>query len=343
MNLKDLCIKLAEIRGTSGDEFAAGESIKNIVSPYMDMQIDKLGNLVGQFNPNGKGCKILLDAHIDQVGMIVRAVDDKGFILFDKLGGIDERVLVGSEVIIHGKTELFSVVCSIPPHLSSGDNDALKATKMAIDIGYDKNQSETLVEIGDRITFDYTAQEMLNDNICSAALDNRAGVAAIIALMPYLQKTVKNCTVMVQFSSQEEVGCRGAKTACYGLEPDYAIVVDVGFGYNSNCKADETIKLGEGTSIGISPVLDRQLGKELVNLAKERDIKYQHDIMSGGTGTNADNISINGSGVKTALLSIPLKNMHTAVEVINVNDVLATSMLMLSFIEKKEAEYDANA
>lgn len=343
MNIKELFKILAQMKATAGDEYYACESIKKIVSPYVDMQIDKLGNLIGCFNPEGKGCKILLDAHIDQVGMIVRGIDDKGFILFDKLGGIDERVLVGSEVIVHGKKNLKGVVCSTPPHLSTSDNETLKATKMAIDIGYDKTQSNSLVQIGDRITFNYALHELLNDNVSTISLDNRAGVATLISLMPNLDEILKNCSVTIQFSSQEEVGCRGAKAAVYGTEPEYAIVVDVGFGYNANCNADETIKLGEGVSIGISPILDRGFTQELVQLAKAAGIEYQHDVMSGGTGTNADNISINGSGVKTALLSIPLRNMHTAVEVVNVHDVIDTSSLILNFISQKEKEYDTNA
>ncbi|MFI3141586.1 MAG: M20/M25/M40 family metallo-hydrolase [Clostridia bacterium] len=343
MKLKDLCEIFTCLSATAGDEFDACNYIAKYVSPYITMKTTKLGSLVGQINPEGKGPHILIDAHIDQVGLIVRGIDEKGFILFDKLGGIDERVLVGSEVIVRGKEYLYGIVCSVPPHLSDDSDKTLKANKMAIDIGYDKAQSEKLVEIGDRVILNSYLSSLLGDKLTSPALDDRSAMAAIVQMLPHFYDELKHCKVTIVFSSQEEVGCRGAKTALYGLEPDYAIAIDVGFGYNNNCKADETIKLGGGVSIGISPVLDRKLGKELVELCKEYGLKYQHDVMPGRTGTNADEISIAGAGVKTALLSIPLRNMHTAVEVVSEKDLSAAGTLFYSFIMKKEAEFDERA
>ncbi len=340
MKIKDLCDLFTSLPATAGDEFDACDYIANYVSPYISMKKTKLGSLVGQINPNGKGAHILIDAHIDQIGLIVRGIDEKGFILFDKLGGVDERVLVGSEVIVHGKKGLYGIICSVPPHLSDDADKTLKANKMAIDIGYDKAQSEQLVEIGDRVILDSHLSSLLGNKLTSGALDDRSAIATIVQTLPHFYDTIKHCKVTIVFSSQEEVGGSGAKTAMYGLEPDYAIAVDVGFGYNNNCKADETIKLGGGVSIGISPILDRKLGKELVGLCKEHGLAYQHDVMPRTTGTNADHISISGGGVKTALLSIPLRNMHTAVEVVNERDIEHTGTLIYSFIMKKEAEFD---
>ena len=145
----------------------------------------------------------------------------------------------------------------------------------------------------------------------------------------------------MQFSAQEEVGGSGAKTAAYTADSDVAIVVDVGFGSDVYCDKTETNTLSKGPSIGISPTLDRVLGKELSCIAKDNGIPFQHDVMSGRTGTNADQINISRGGVKTALLSIPLRYMHTQVEVIDTKDVEYTAELIAAYILKKEAELDA--
>lgn len=341
MNLKQLCFSLAEKNGSSGDEREVAEFARELLSEYMDAKIDRLGSVRGTMGD--KGTHILLDAHIDQIGMVVRNIDEKGFLLIDKVGGTDLRVLTGAEVIVHGKEELFGIICSVPPHLQKGDSskENLDIKTMAVDIGYDKAAAESLVEIGDRITIRSTQHELLGDKIASPAFDDRCCMAAIVRALEMTKGQLNNIRVSVLFSTQEETSGSGAKTGAFALMPDYAIAVDVGFGDDAYTDKTQTINLGGGASIGISPTLDRDLTHELVSICKEKDIPYQHDVMGGRTGTNADSINIAGCGVKTALLSVPLRYMHTGNEIISVSDVECTAKIIAEYLLKKEAECNA--
>lgn len=341
MNLKKVCFELAASVGTSGDEVEACEKAKEYLSEYMPCKIDRLGSVIGS-SGDGK-VHILLDAHIDQIGLVVRGIDEKGFILVDKVGGMDLRILTGAEVIVHGKEDLFGVICSVPPHLQSKDDgkESLDLKKMAVDIGYSKEKAEELVSIGDRITMRNSQHELLNENISSSAFDDRCSVAAVLRALEITKGRLSNIKLTVLFSTQEETSGSGAKAGAFSAMPDYAIAVDVGFGDDPYTDKTQTIELGKGPSIGISPTLDRALTKELVEIAKSNNIPYQHDVMGGRTGTNADSITTTGCGVKTALLSIPLRYMHTANEIINVDDIENTAELIAEFLLKKEAEANA--
>lgn len=342
MKTDELCFFLASAIGTSGDEADSCEKAKQCLSKYMSVKTDRLSNLTGTLNEDGK-VHILLDAHIDRIGLVVRGIDDNGFIQIDKIGGVDPRVLVGSEVLIFAKKTLKGVVCSTPPHLlkSSDKKSSIDISSLSVDVGMTKEEVEEIVEISDRAVVCSNQLRLLGNRISSAALDDRCGVAAIILALEMVHDKLKNVKLSVALTAQEEVGGSGAQTAAYQLNPDYAIAVDVGFGGDIHTPKSETIELSKGTSIGISPVLDRELMKELVSLAKKNNIKYQHDIMPSRTGTNADKICISKGGIKTALLSIPLRNMHTAVEVIDTEDVESTAKLIAAFILAKEEEYNA--
>ncbi len=339
MDIKKLCFDLAEKVGTSGDEREAALFAKAELEKYMDAEIDALGNVVGRCG-SGKA-HILLDAHIDQIGLVVSGIDDKGFILVDKVGGPDERILIGSEVYVHGKETLFGVVCSTPPHLLTAEDKkaGVDIKRMAVDVGLSKEEAEKIIEIGDRITLKSYQCELLGDNIASGAFDDRCSVAVILRALEMVKGKVDNLTLTVLFSVQEETGGSGAKTGSFASMPDYAIAVDVGFGDDPYTEKSSTVSLGKGPSIGISPTLDRAFTNELKEICKEKNIPYQHDVMGGRTGTNADSINNTGKGVRTALLSVPLRYMHTGIEVINMQDTENIARLIAEYLLKKEAEY----
>lgn len=341
MDIKELCFSLSEKNGTSGDETAACEYAKKLLSEYMTTEIDVLGNVVGTMGD--KGVHILLDAHIDQIGLVVRHIDEKGFLLVDKVGGPDLRVLTGAEVTVHGKEELFGVISSVPPHLQKGDNknESLDLKTMAVDIGMNKESAESLVSIGDRITLKNTQLELLGDRIASPSFDDRCCVAVILRALELTKSKLNNIKVSVLFSSQEETSGSGAKTGSFSLMPDYAIALDVGFGDDPYTDKAQTIALGKGPSIGISPTLDREFTKELKELCITKDIPFQHDVMGGRTGTNADSINNTGRGIKTALLSVPLRYMHTGCEVVSLFDIESTAKLLAEYLLKKESECNA--
>ncbi len=342
MTEKELCLSLCEVYGTPGDEIEIAKKAQDILSQYMKTEIDTLGNVIAKFNEGGK-TKIVLEAHMDRVGLVVRGIDEKGFLLIDKVGGTDTRTLVGANVVVFGSEKLPGVICSTPPHLmKKGDEDLpIDVTKLAIDIGYSKEKAEQLVKIGDRAIIDSKGVNLLGDRISSPALDDRCGMASVIIAVENVIKKLKNVELTVVFSTQEEVGGSGAKTAAFNIDADYAICVDVGFASDLLCDRTQTIDLEKGASIGISPVLDRTFMLELKEVAKKNGIPFQHDVMSAQTGTNADNICNSKGGVKTALLSIPLRNMHTPVEVISIRDIKLTSDLISAFILEKEEQQNA--
>lgn len=341
MNVKELCFELADTVGTSGDEYIVCNAVKKHLEKYMPCKIDKNGNVIGTL---GDGeVHILLDAHIDQIGLVVRGIDDKGFLLIDKVGGIDVRTLTGAEVIVHGKDEIFGVICSVPPHLqsSSDSKDTIDIKKMAVDIGFSRNEALNLVSVGDRITIRNTQNVLLNSNISSSAFDDRCSVAAILKALELVKGKLSHIKLTVLFSAQEETGGGGAKTGAFSTMPDYAVVVDVGFGDDPYTDKSQTIELAKGPSISISPILDKNTTLQIIEIAKSNNIPYQHDVMGGRTGTNADSVSITGCGVKTVLLSVPLRYMHTANEVINIQDIDNTAKLIAEFLLAKEAEFSA--
>ena len=341
MDIKKLCFALSEKNGTSGDEKAVCDFAKELLNEYMKTEIDVLGNVVGTF---GDGpVHILLDAHIDQIGIVVRHIDDKGFLLIDKVGGPDLRVLTGAEVVVHGKEDIFGVISSVPPHLQKGDskNEGVDLKTLAIDIGYSKEKTEAIVSIGDRVTLKTPQLELLGDKIVSSSFDDRCCVAVILRALELTKGKLNNLKISVLFSVQEETGGSGAKTGSFALMPDIAIALDVGFGNDPYTDKTQTISLGKGPSIGISPTLDRELTNELKALCIDKNISYQHDVMGGRTGTNADSINNTGRGVKTALLSVPLRYMHTGCEVISVDDIENTAKLLAEFLIKKDGECNA--
>lgn len=339
MDTKELCFALAGAYGTSGDEKEACAVAEKELKKYMKTEIDALGSLIGTVG-SGK-VNILLDAHMDTVGLVIKGIDENGFLLFDKIGGIDARTLTGNTVKVLSATVQDGVICSTPPHLTSQSDKGkgLDIKTMAIDIGMSKQEAEAVVEIGDRAVICLGQYSLLGDKISAGGLDDRCGAAAVIKAVEAVHDKIRNVRLTVLLSSGEEVGGSGAKTGAFSADADYAIAVDVGFGGDSVTPKDETIELSKGPSIGISPVLDRELTQKLKKLAEREKIPYQHDVMSGRTGTNADHITIAKGGVKTALLSIPLRNMHTPVEVISLSDVENTAKLIAAFILETDGEY----
>ena len=341
MNLKDLCFELGDAVGVSGLEQPAAAVASAHLKKYMSVTSDALGNVIGTTD-KGK-FNVLLDAHLDQIGLVVRGFDEKGFVLFDRVGGADVRVLTGAEVVLHGKKDIFGVVCSVPPHLAkSDDSKKLDVKQMAVDTGYSKKEVTDIISIGDRITLRNFQYELLGDKISSGAFDDRCAVAAILYALELTKGKLDNVGLTVMFSSREETGGSGAKTGAFSsCESDCSIVVDVGFGDDPYTSKEETVKLGAGPSIGIAPILDNDFTKELIAVARDKEIPYQHDVMGRTTGTNADGITVAGAGIKTALLSIPLRYMHTANEIISLKDIEFTGRLIAEYLLEKEAQCKA--
>lgn len=332
MNTKELLKKLTAVPCVCGSEEKMISLLTEILIPYGEVSVDSMNNVCCTF---GEGYHILLDAHIDEIGLVVTAITDDGFLKVGASGGIDKRMLLGYEVSVWGSRELRGVISTLPPHLqkSSDEKNVPELDEIAIDIGMNKAEAESSVSLGDKVTFKRHFTELLNGNISANCLDDRAGAALIILALDELKKLPVKITAM--FSTQEEIGTRGAKIGPYGKDVDEAIAIDVSFGYTPNCNKEECGELEKGPMIGVSPILSKQVTDDLISVCKNENIDYQLEIMSGRTGTNADVISISQSGVRCGLISIPLKNMHSPVEVINVKDIEASLKLITAFAKRK--------
>lgn len=330
--LKNLIFSLSEANGTPGAENEISDIIEKYTSSFAKVARDRFGNVTAELPGNEK--TILLDAHCDRIGMIVTGIEDGGFLRIAKCGGMDARVLAAQDVTVWGKKPVFGVVTSTPPHLSTAE-DAKKAKDfdaILIDTGMSKKGAEELISIGDRITIRCPHGELEGDRIFGSALDDRAGCAVIIRAAELVSSAKDRPTVKLLFSGQEETGGDGAITGSFNLNADECISVDVSFAAAPDIPEEKCGKLGNGPMIGIAPVLNYSISKRLKALAEEKNIPYQLELMGDSTGTNADHIAISKGGIKTGLVSIPQRNMHTGIEVISVNDVEFSAKLIAEYI-----------
>lgn len=333
MNTVELLKKVCAPVGVSGAENNIVDVLCEILKEYGNVEVDCLNNVYCHIGSNGK--HILLDAHLDEIGFVVKEITNDGFIKVSNVGGIDRRMLLGSEVSAWGDREYRGVISTLPPHLQKADDErkAPEVDEISIDVGLTKEQAENAISLGDRVTFKRHFDTLIGTQVSSNVLDDRSGVAAIILTLDELKKMDANVTVM--FSSQEEVGTRGAKVGPYNRNIDEAIVVDVSFGYTPKCDKKDCGEIGKGVMIGMSPILDRTMSKTMIDIANDNNIPYQIEVMGGGhTGTNADVISISEKGIKTSLLSIPEKYMHSPIEIVDTNDIESVTNLIVEYVKK---------
>ncbi|MGN1329687.1 MAG: M42 family metallopeptidase [Eubacterium sp.] len=337
-NTVELLKELTSAVGVSGAEENVVSLLKDKLSAYGKVTVDAMNNVYCTF---GEGYHFLLDAHLDEIGLIVTEITDDGFLKVAKCGGIDNRMLPGYEVSVWGKEEIKGIISTLPPHLQNSDDEkkAPDIKDISIDTGLSSEELKKLVSLGDRVTFKRNFTKLLNNRISATCLDDRSGVASILLCLDRLIELP--CKITVMFSSQEELGTRGAKIGPYAKKVDEAISVDVSFAYSNGCDKSDCKELGMGAMIGFSPILDKDMSRRLVKVAKERNIPYQCEIMSGRTGTNADVISISEKGIKTGLISIPERYMHQPVEVVDISDIESVSDLMCAYIAERAGEINA--
>lgn len=314
----------------AGSVSEAADMAAEMLSDFAECERRNGLTVIGRMK--GKGdYTLMLDAHIDEVSMIVTNIDDEGFVTVDKCGGIDLRALPARPVLIHGRQKVHGVFCSTPPHLAAGEVEYSDISKLKIDTMLGAKAKE-LIALGDTVTFDAKAVSLMGDRVSGKAFDDRAGVVCLLELAERLKDKELPFNVVFALSDAEELGMRGCKTASFYVDPDEAIAIDVSFGDGIDISPDECGKLSSGAMIGISPVLDSSVSSKLLRLAREREIAFQTEVMGGKTGTDSDVIALTRSGVKTGLISIPLRNMHTDCEVVDLNDILSVCDLLEAYI-----------
>lgn len=327
--LKRLCVEA----GVSGDEFSASQTAAELLRKYCDeVEVDAFGNVIGHKRSNDPSAEtLLLDAHIDRVGLIVSYIDENGFLGVGGCGSPDIRTLLAQSVTVHGKEKIRGIVSTLPPHVKS-KGGVPDISDISIDIGMTKEQAEKIVSLGDRITVDGSFRELCGNVVSSAAIDDRSGVCAILAALDKLGDRAPAYDLAVCFSAQEETGERGAKQAAFRIKPDKALIVDVSFGRTPDSDPSKTAEQGSGVMIGFSPALDKKMSNALRALAIKCDIPFTCEVMPSSTGTNADAVSVSGKGVKCCTLSFPIRYMHTSAEVADIGDIENTARLIYEYI-----------
>lgn len=342
MECSELLKKLSDIRAVAGRENMATEKIAELFREYCDdVSVDAFYNVIGFKKGQSENPKnVLVTAHYDEIGLIVTGIEDSGFLRFTAVGGVDAKVIGALEVTVHGKEDLFGVIGVKPPHLiPPGDKDkGIKMEDMRIDIGYGGDKARELVSIGDMVSFNSPARELLNNRIAGKSMDNRSGVAALIEILKELQKLKHEDNVYVVATVQEELGLIGAICTTYNIKADLGIVIDVCHGDMPDAPSDEAFPLDKGVAVAIGPIISRKHAKECIKLADEENIPYQIDPEAGDTGTEAAVHAVAREGIPAILLSVPSKYMHTTVEMVSVNDVISTGRLAARYIAGRSKE-----
>jgi len=333
LDIADVLIDLCSLPGPSGFEGSVAEHVRTLLEPYMDdTWIDVMGNVLG-VRRCGKvdAVKLLFDAHIDEIGLIITGVEE-GFLRFSRLGGLDGRILPAAEVEILADPPLYGVICSLPPHvLKKEDTDKIiKIEDMYIDIGLPQDEAVEKVPQGTPAVLTGNVQRFGDNKLCGKALDDRAGVAAILYALELLKDVDLDIDLFVMASVQEEVGSRGASTGVFAIAPDRCVVVDVGHAKTPDTKpADTNEELGGGVVISRGPNMNTGMTEAIVKLARDNAVRHQINVEPGGdSGTNARAIQVSRNGVATALLSIPMRYMHSTHEVLSLDDIESTARLL---------------
>jgi len=344
MTGKDLLQALSRGKGVSGYEADLVPLLTEAFAPLVDqVKEDKLGNLI--MLRRGRGTeprkKIMLAAHMDEIGLVITGYETGGFLRFSNIGGIDDRVLLAQQVVVHGRKDLVGVIGAKPPHIQEpGEQDkSVKISDLFIDVGLDDETLRELVDIGDMATLAQQPVGLLNERFAGKAFDDRAGVVVMYLCLEILARLSHASDVYAVATVQEEVGIRGATVSTYGIVPDIGIALDVGHGDIPGVPAYDTLPLGKGSGIAIGPQVHPQIYDRLLKIAKQWGIPYGIEPATSPAGTDAYAIKITQQGIPTALISLPLRYMHTPVETLEWSDLEAAARLLAMFICSIDSEF----
>jgi tetrahedral aminopeptidase len=313
-----------------------------LISPLGSLQALKRGGNLANRRNKGKGARpsMLIAAHMDAIGLMVSAVQ-AGWLHVAAVGGIDARILPGTPVMVHGKRRLPGVIVA-PPLRSLPDEareQALGLPHLLVDVGLEPGRLAALVQVGDLVSFDTPSRELAGETLSGHSLDNRASVGALTVCLEDLQTKSHEWDVWAVASAQEEETLGGAATSSFQIDPDLAVVVDVTFARGPGANGWEAFPLGKGPTLGWGANLHPFLYRRFKELADRLEIPVAMDISPAHSGTDAHAIQTAREGIPTMLVGIPLRYMHTPVEVVAVKDILRAGRLLAEFIGGLEADF----
>lgn len=337
MKLYDILENLCGPAGPSGYEAVVAQKAKELLSPLVDeVSVDRLGSVIGLRRcgkPQAK--RLLIDAHLDEIGLIVTGIEE-GFLRFAAIGGVDPRMLPARELTILTKPQpLFGVVACLPPHVqTAADHDKSVAVEdLRVDVGMTQAEAEKAIPIGTPMVYRESCFRLAGDQVCGKALDDRSCFTILLRMAELLRDAPLDVDLYIMGSVREEVSGTGAIVGTNAVAPDWCIATDVTFGMTPGLSEDQVpCKLHGGPAIGMGPNMTWALTERMAEKAKALGIPYQLEIMEGHTGTNGWHMQTCLEGIPTAIVSLPLKYMHSPIEVVSLEDMEHTAQLLAAFV-----------
>ncbi len=329
MKLVDTLERLSNACGVAGREEEIRDLLKELLMPYVDeLKEDKLGNIIGVKKGNKNAPTVMLAAHMDEIGLMIKNITKEGFLQFAKIGGIDDRILVAQKILVHtDKGPITGIIGSKPPHILKEEEKkrVIEADDLFIDVGaQDKQDAQRMgVRVGDVASFDIKFTLLEKENIVGKAFDDRIGCGALIETMRKLPKV--DCTVYAVGTIQEEVGLRGATTAAFQVYPDVGIALEVTVaGDIPGVKEGEaTAKMRAGPVLTVADaglITHPRVLRLLVEAAEENRIPYQLETGIRGA-TDASKIALTKEGVPSGVISVPARYIHSPTSLLSLKDV----------------------
>ncbi len=335
--------KLIAAPGLSGHEDPVRELIEEAWQPLVDeLSRSRLGSLHGLCKGAGPEPRpsLLIAAHMDAIGLMVTRIVD-GFLQVTQVGGIDPRVLPGQVVTVHGRRDLPGLVVQPPPRLlpAKHQEGPIPLEYLLVDTGLPPEQVSRQVRVGDLISFAQAPLETGGDTLAGHSLDNRASVAALTHCLEQLRRRPHPWDVWAVATVQEEVGLVGAATSAFQLRPSLAVAVDVTFAASPGSPKHKTFPLGEGIALGWGPNIHPGLHKAFKTLAERLEIPCHMEVMPRHSGTDAFALQVAAEGIPSMVVSIPLRYMHTPVEMVAVKDVTRAGRLLAEFAVQLDEQF----
>jgi endoglucanase len=327
--------QLISASGLSGYEAPIRDIVAETWRPLTDeLHISRLGSLHGLRRGNAPEPRpsLMLAAHMDAIGLMVTGLVD-GFLRLTRVGGLDPRVLPGQLVTVHGREELPGIIVQPPAHLLPPEigSDPVPLEYLLVDVGLLPPQVKRLVRVGDLVSFAQPPLELSEDTLVGHSLDNRASVAALTCCLMELQGRPTSWDIWAVTTTQEEETLGGALTSAHQLRPALAVAIDVTFASSPGSPAHLTFPLGKGLTLGWGPTIHPALQKAFKDLADRLEIPYKLEAMPRRSGTDADAMQMVAEGIPTMVLSIPLRYMHTPVEMVSMKDIARAGRLLAEF------------
>jgi tetrahedral aminopeptidase len=329
--------------GLSGHEAPVRELIEEAWRPLTDeLSSSPLGSLHGLKQGAGPEPRqsILLAAHMDAIGLMVTGIVD-GFLRITEVGGLDVRVLPGQLVTVHGREDLPGIIVQPPARLlpPAAQNGSVPLKYLLLDTGLHPGKVEKLVRPGDLVSFAQPPSELRGELLCGHTLDNRASIAAVTQCLQELQGRAHSWDVWAVATVQEEVTMAGARTSSYHLRPQLAIAIDTTWAKGPGTPDHKTFPLGKGPTLGWGPNIHSGFHKAMKELADRLELPNTLEIMPRHSGTDAFALQIAAEGIPTMVVSIPLRYMHTPVEVVSLKDITRTGHLLAEFIAQLDDDF----